>query len=63
MIAAALIDNGTGPWLGFAVFGLLLAVSALGCWFGAPPDQRRAIVREVRRQRALRQFDRAQRRP
>lgn len=37
----------------------IFTISTLGCWFGAPPDQRRQIVngfaRDLRRERAIRQ--------
>jgi hypothetical protein len=36
----------------------LFVVSGLGCWFGSPPDTRRAVVRDVRRERAIRRWQR-----
>lgn len=58
---AAIIGVGSGAWITLGLFGLLVAFSVVGCWLGAPPDQRQAIIRDIRRERAIRQWKRQQR--
>jgi len=64
-VAAALISSDSGFWITAATLAVIVLLAAAGCWFGAPPDTRRQIVRGIandyRRERAIRQWKREQR--
>lgn len=64
-MSAAVIASGSGAWITVGIASVIVVVSFLGCWFGAPPDTRRTIVRgvcrDVRRELAIRQWKREQR--
>ena len=60
-MTAAIIGAGSGAWITLGLVALLVLLSAAGCWFGSPPDVRRQILRDFRRERAIRQWQREQR--
>jgi len=63
--AAEVIGWHSGFWITLATLAAIVLLAAAGCWFGAPPDTRRQIVRGIandyRRERAIRQWKREQR--
>jgi len=51
----------SGAWTGLGLLAAIVLISVCGCWFGAPPDTRRAILRDFRRERAIRKWQREHR--
>lgn len=60
-MSAAVIGAGSGAWITLGLFAVLVVIAFAGCWFGSPPDVRREILRDLRRERAMRQWKREQR--
>lgn len=64
-MTATLISSDSGFWITAATLAAIVLIAAAGCWFGAPPDTRRQIVRGIgrdfRREWAIRQWKRQQR--